>query len=247
MKTTILTLALLGLCGCGDLLMDDFFSSDSGGGGGGSRGGPRINILSVEPADGSGGVDVGTAVTVEFDRGPGSNRAENRMRLRGEGGKRVDCAFALSGYRVTLTPVAPLEPGATYVLKIEKGVHSKGQRPMKKAWKSSFTTAAAKPLRVTAVNVTLFGDRVGHTETLLPSGRVFVAGGLRDGVPTETTELRHPIDGSAEPGPALPEPRAYHTATLLPDGTVLIAGGLAGPELTPTDGVLTVDPTVEGR
>jgi hypothetical protein len=65
-----------------------------------------------------------------------------------------------------------------------------------------------------------------HTATLLPDGKVFIAGGAdHTGTTTTSTVIYNPVTGTASPGPNLLTPRDHHTATLLPDGTVLIAGG----------------------
>ncbi|MBK7863339.1 MAG: hypothetical protein IPJ65_33015 [Archangiaceae bacterium] len=77
--------------------------------------------------------------------------------------------------------------------------------------------------------------RAGHTATLLPDGRVFIAGGFRLSGTSRTeltdTEFFNPATGSFDDGPQLsllsgaPLGRAFHTATLLPIGQVLLYGG----------------------
>jgi N-acetylneuraminic acid mutarotase len=62
----------------------------------------------------------------------------------------------------------------------------------------------------------------GHTATLLPNGKVLVAGG---GV--AATELYNPATDTWSATGALAVPREYQTATLLPMGKVLVAGGLS--------------------
>ena len=79
--------------------------------------------------------------------------------------------------------------------------------------------------------------RAYHTATLLPNGKVLIAGGqlfnyLTGGVaqPTLlTAELYDPDTGTFSATGNLTTSRASHTATLLNNGTVLIAGGLQGP------------------
>lgn len=76
-------------------------------------------------------------------------------------------------------------------------------------------------------------DRVvGHTATLLPGGKVLLAGGCAGFVPTSgcrgaqpIAELYDPATRSFEPTAGMTTPRWGHTATLLPDNSVLIAGG----------------------
>ncbi len=74
-------------------------------------------------------------------------------------------------------------------------------------------------------------QRVNHTLTLLPDGRVLAAGGEdpqgSDYVLYSSTEIFDPETNSWSAGPELSQPRAAHSATLMPDGRVLIAGGIS--------------------
>ena len=62
-----------------------------------------------------------------------------------------------------------------------------------------------------------------HTATLLPNGKVLVAGGV-DGV-LSSAELYDPASGTWSATGSMGTARDYHTATLLPNGQVLVAGG----------------------
>ena len=73
--------------------------------------------------------------------------------------------------------------------------------------------------------------RYVHTATLLPSGKVLVAGGLNSGYLT-SAELYDPATGTWSSTGAMATARYYHTATLLPNGKVLVAGGYNGSTLT---------------
>jgi len=65
----------------------------------------------------------------------------------------------------------------------------------------------------------------GHTATLLPSGKVLVAGGYRNNTYLARAELYDPPTRTWTNTSALKIPRYEHTATLLPHGRVLVAGG----------------------
>lgn len=71
--------------------------------------------------------------------------------------------------------------------------------------------------------------RSGHSATLLPDGRVLIAGGMvHDGELLASAEIFDPRGHRFTATVAMPSPRLGHTATLLKSGKVLIAGGLGG-------------------
>ncbi|HLP30983.1 MAG TPA: kelch repeat-containing protein [Geothrix sp.] len=78
--------------------------------------------------------------------------------------------------------------------------------------------------------------RFNHTATLLPDGRVLVAGGTTPDLPdtdvSSLVEIYDPATGRFQAVGQLLRPRSQHTATLLGDGTVLLAGGLTFGENT---------------
>jgi Galactose oxidase, central domain/Kelch motif len=87
------------------------------------------------------------------------------------------------------------------------------------------TNTFAAPANTAAMNT---GRAFGATATLLPSGKVLIAGGYNDGSALSSTELYDPPTNSfAAPGnTAVMNVARYGTnATLLPSGKVLIAGG----------------------
>jgi WD40 repeat protein len=69
-----------------------------------------------------------------------------------------------------------------------------------------------------------------HTCTLLPSGRILVAGG-EYGSATNLCEIYDPVAGTWSTAPALTGFRSMHSAILMPGGRVLVAGGWSGGSL----------------
>ncbi|MGK3968004.1 kelch repeat-containing protein [Sorangium sp. So ce118] len=72
--------------------------------------------------------------------------------------------------------------------------------------------------------------RGGHTATLLPSGKVLVAGGVladfyEGYTPLDSAELYDPKTRTWTDAAPMRHARTEHTATLLPSGKVLVAGG----------------------
>lgn len=69
--------------------------------------------------------------------------------------------------------------------------------------------------------------RYGHTATLLPSGRVLIAGGVdASDNPVNSAELFDPKENRFLPANgSMTAARAFHTATLLGSGKVLLIGG----------------------
>lgn len=71
--------------------------------------------------------------------------------------------------------------------------------------------------------------RSRHTATLLPDGRVLVAGGLTgnltNNASTASADIYDPITGIWNSTSSMTTPRSRHTAILLTNGKVLVAGG----------------------
>src|SRR5688572_2774018 len=67
-------------------------------------------------------------------------------------------------------------------------------------------------------------QRAAHTATLLPDGKVLVAGGFAgEANSLSSTEVFDPATRTFVPGGKMNAARSSHTATLLPNGKVLIA------------------------
>jgi hypothetical protein len=77
------------------------------------------------------------------------------------------------------------------------------------------------------------GGRTEHTATLLPDGRVLIAGGAAGGLPVNSAELYDPATNAFSPTGNLTYGRFGHSATLLPNGTVLMAGGMSTDSAVP--------------
>jgi streptogramin lyase len=71
----------------------------------------------------------------------------------------------------------------------------------------------------------LSGPRAFHTATLLPSGKVLVAGGQSSTGLLATAEIYDPETNSWASTGSMAEARRFHTATLLASGMVLVVGG----------------------
>ena len=74
--------------------------------------------------------------------------------------------------------------------------------------------------------------RSGHTATLLPSGKVLIAGGENAQGALATAELYDPQTNTFVPSGSMSGPRTGHTSTLLPNGKVLVVGGASAAVLS---------------
>ena len=71
----------------------------------------------------------------------------------------------------------------------------------------------------------LVAARIGHTATLLPTGKVLIVGGALDYKFATVTELFDPATSTWQTTGPTSDSYTYHTATLLPSGKVMVTGG----------------------
>ena len=81
----------------------------------------------------------------------------------------------------------------------------------------------------------------GHTATLLPNGKVLVAGGYAGYANFKTAELYDPVIGNGGYTRSLNTARSSHTATLLPNGKVLVVGGASQLSTATSEGQIAPD------
>jgi N-acetylneuraminic acid mutarotase len=125
---------------------------------------------------------------------------------------------ARPGYTVTLLPSGKvLVAGGCYVSDLACYALATAELydPATNSWSPAGSMSAA---------------RFSHTATLLPSGKVLVAGGANmywTGlyIPLAGAELYDPGSNTWSPAGSMSTARYGHTATLLPSGKVLVAGG----------------------
>lgn len=88
----------------------------------------------------------------------------------------------------------------------------------------------------------LSGSRSDHTATLLPNGKVLVAGGTSGKSYLKSAELYDPSSGKWTSAGDMKSGRYSHTATLLQNGKVLVAAGSSASDGTPLSTADIYDP-----
>ncbi len=78
---------------------------------------------------------------------------------------------------------------------------------------------------VASPTASLSGPRYAQTGTLLPDGRVLIAGGRSDAAALNSSQIYDPVAKTFADAGTMASARFGHTATLLANSTVLIAGG----------------------
>jgi hypothetical protein len=96
---------------------------------------------------------------------------------------------------------------------------------------TAFRDAGAPASRVGSLTVAapMLEPRSGQSATLLPDGRVLIAGGMRRNQDFyKSAELYNPATGKFQPTGEMSQRRVGHIAVLLGSGKVLVAGGWVG-------------------
>lgn len=131
----------------------------------------------------------------------------------------IACAGATEPARITaLYEPAPLS-NATATQPIEQALSASPALPESAIIDLGYLSPALK----------MTTKRATHTATLLPDGKVLIAGGFREEgtfeIPIASAEIYDPQTNTFTQTGKMNEARSGHTATLLPNGLVLIAGG----------------------
>jgi WD40 repeat protein len=91
------------------------------------------------------------------------------------------------------------------------------------------TVPAVSPAGTVSPAAPMLEPRSGHSATLLPDGKVLIAGGMRRNQDFyRSAELYDPATGKFQATGEMAVARVGHAAKLLPSGKVLIAGGWVG-------------------
>lgn len=103
------------------------------------------------------------------------------------------------------------------------------------------------PVSQTSRLIAMTAGRIGHSATLLPSGRVLIIGGGYGKAATlRSAEIFDPATEGFRPTASPLEGRTDHSAILLGTGKVLVLGGdVSGVGSTPTAGAELYDPATE--
>ena len=149
------------------------------------------------------------AATGGSDAGPATGGAAASDAPVGTGGTGPDAAAAGSGGGATNSGGVTSSAGTT-------GGGAAG---------SAGTTGITVLHGVFAATGSMTEAREKHTATLLPSGKVLIAGGYGGFSVCASVELYDPAVGTFTAAGNMTMARWSHTATLLPSGKVLIAGG----------------------
>ncbi len=131
---------------------------------------------------------------------------------------------------VAWTSSTPLINGrganTTTLLKNGKVLFTGGQSYAEAAALSATTAIYNPETNTMSAGPNMNEERAYHTATLLPSGKVFIAGGMNMSTGASATgEIYDPDSNTFTPVP-LPRARYFHSAFLLPNGRLVLTGGM---------------------
>ena len=163
--------------------------------------------------------------------GSGAGRAPRRTWLLAAAALLlVGGAMAAGSGLVKLPSLVPPVPAPTLPVAITSPTAEPSPSPTVAPSPARTETPAVAPPRAASWTTTgsMITSRSDHTATLLPDGKVLVAGGRRGdtGAALGSAELYDPGAGSWTVTGSMITPRWGHAATLLADGEVLVVGGL---------------------
>ncbi len=214
-----------------------------GGGGGGApppaRPSPDV-VASVDPAPGATAVPVDAVVVVRFLTPMDTATLTGGSLVVSPSGINnpvpADITVSVGLTSATLRPLAPLQGGRDYQVRLSAEARRADGRAVGRPWVSDFRTAGVGPPPPppppvqggTVRGVANLGTgRSGHAAVALADGRVAVFGGYdTSSTVTGSIEVFDPAGENWTPSKAvLGVARARLSATLLIDGRVLVAGG----------------------
>lgn len=178
----------------------------------GGGGNPVPTITAISPTSVLGGSAAGFALTIN-----GANFMSASM--VNFGGTTATATFVSSTQLTAAIPATAITSAGNAAVLVTNPPPGGGTSNMVNFTINAESLGAFTPI----VNMTK--ARADHTATLLPNGKVLIAGGSDGSQPLASAELYDSSAGVFAPTGSMTADRTWHTATLLANGKVLIAGG----------------------